>query len=231
MNITKEKTVAEVVTENVGADHVFSKYNIDFCCGGDVTIDKACKDKGLDFNVLKLKIETIVNKINTDVNVKEMDLVSLLNQTQQVYHNYFNENIPLISQLSAKVAEVHYLNHKEVVEVNILFNKILPDLNEQINTEEKKLFPFIKNHLAQKNGEQFELEQLPKTILNFEKVQKQMADVFKNISKITNNYSLPKDACNTFKLLYNNLQEFEQNLHRFIHFEKNVLFPKVLENL
>ncbi|MBK5210541.1 MAG: DUF542 domain-containing protein [Flavobacteriaceae bacterium] len=68
MNITKEKTVAEVVAQNMGADHVFSKYKIDFCCGGGATLETACKESGVEFEVLKKEIEMLSNKISSNSN-------------------------------------------------------------------------------------------------------------------------------------------------------------------
>ncbi|MDD3722853.1 MAG: DUF542 domain-containing protein [Lutibacter sp.] len=65
MGITKEKTVAEVVAKNMGADQVFSKYKIDFCCGGGTTLEVACKENGVEFEVLKNEIETISKKISS----------------------------------------------------------------------------------------------------------------------------------------------------------------------
>jgi len=39
------KTIAEVVTEDISTASVFKKYNLDFCCGGGISIDKVCKKK------------------------------------------------------------------------------------------------------------------------------------------------------------------------------------------
>ena len=64
MNITKENTVAEVLAQNLGADQVFSKYKIDFCCGGGAMLKVACKESNVEFEVLKKEIETIANKIS-----------------------------------------------------------------------------------------------------------------------------------------------------------------------
>ena len=75
MNITKEKTVAEVVAQNMGSDQVFSKYKIDFCCGGGATMEAACKESNVEFEVLKSEIETIANKIS---NVQEPKINHLL---------------------------------------------------------------------------------------------------------------------------------------------------------
>ncbi|MBE0424222.1 MAG: DUF542 domain-containing protein [Lutibacter sp.] len=69
MNIIKENTVAEVVAQNVGADQVFSKYKIDFCCGGGATLETACKESNVEFEVLKKEIQEIVHKISNDSKV------------------------------------------------------------------------------------------------------------------------------------------------------------------
>jgi len=56
---------------------------------------------------------------------------------------------------------------------------------------------------------------------------------FMKISEITNVYEVPPDGCNTFEVTYKTLDEFEKDLHRHIHLENNVLFPKAitLENI
>lgn len=46
------------------------------------------------------------------------------------------------------------------------------------------------------------------------------------IRKITNDYELPNDACNSYMYLYEKLKEFEDDLFRHIHLENNILFPK-----
>jgi len=234
MNITKEKTVAQVVTENTGADHVFCKYNIDFCCGGDATLKKVCNENGIEFNVLKNEIESVTAVINRDINFGEMDMVSLINHSKSIYHKYLKENVPVISQLAVKVAEVHWMHHQEVVQINNSFSKAISEIVEQLSIEETILFPFINKIIEQDRLttklDKDEIETLKKSIKNIEKGLKNAGDIFKKIAGLTNNYTPPLGACNTFKLLYEKLQEFEQELHKFIHFEKHILFPKVLEN-
>ena len=50
--------------------------------------------------------------------------------------------------------------------------------------------------------------------------------IFKRISVLTNNYKIPENACNSFKVLYIKLQQFEEELYKHIHIENNILFPK-----
>ncbi len=233
MSITKDKTVAQVVTENMGADHVFSKYNIDFCCGGHTTLEAACKENGIAFSTIKKEIESITAIINNDTNFSEMDIKSLIDHSQEVYHKYLKETIPVVSQLAVKVAEVHWAQHKEVVEINNTLNKGISEIIEQLSIEDNIIFPLInktveQGHLNIELNEQ-ELATFKKAIQNIETGYKNAGDIFKSIAKLTSNYSPPIGACNTFKLLYEKLQEFEQELHKFIHFEKNILFSRVLD--
>jgi regulator of cell morphogenesis and NO signaling len=46
------------------------------------------------------------------------------------------------------------------------------------------------------------------------------------IRKLSNDFTPPSNACTTYKLSYNELREFEQDLHQHIHLENNILFPK-----
>ncbi len=234
MSITIDKTVAQVVTENMGADHVFSKYKIDFCCGGDATLKTVCKENEIEFSVLKNEIESVTAIINSDVNFSEMDMVLLINYSKSVYHKYLKENIPVISQLAVKVAEVHWMQHEEVVSINNSLSKAISEIVEQLSVEEKILFPFINKIIGQEylnsKLDKNELETLKISVKSIEKGFKTAGDIFKNISNLTSNYSPPVGACNTFTLLYEKLQEFEQELHKFIHFEINILFPKVIDN-
>lgn len=52
---------------------------------------------------------------------------------------------------------------------------------------------------------------------------------FRQIAKLSNNYTPPEDACNTCKVVFAMLQEFEEDLHMHIHLENNIVFPKAIE--
>lgn len=54
-------------------------------------------------------------------------------------------------------------------------------------------------------------------------------DRFRTISDLTDSYNPPADACNTYRVTFSLLQEFEEDLHRHIHLENNILFPKAIE--
>jgi regulator of cell morphogenesis and NO signaling len=52
---------------------------------------------------------------------------------------------------------------------------------------------------------------------------------FRKIAEITDEYLPPADACNTYKVAFAMLQDFENDLHKHIHLENNILFPKAIQ--
>ena len=229
MNTIDNKTVAEVVAENIKTAHVFKKYGIDFCCGGGITIDKACEKKNLDYSKLKEELLN-VDEAPKAYNYNAWSLDFLIDHILNVHHAYVVESIPLILQYSNRVAEVHGHHYSEVIEIHKLFSEVANELTSHMKKEEMVLFPYIKNLLHHKNEE--EPLNLPpfgtvnNPIAMMESEHEAVGDIFKEIAKLSNNYTTPEDACNTFKALYAALDEFEQDLHQHIHLENNILHPK-----
>ncbi len=102
-----------------------------------------------------------------------------------------------------------------------------------LKKEELILFPYIKKLLKVKNGNlDFEKPQfgsVDNPIRMMEEEHESAGDIFKTIAQLTNNYTPPEGACNTFKALYAKLDEFEQDLHQHIHLENNILHPKAMQ--
>ena len=233
MNITKENTVAEIVSKKLGSDHIFSKYKIDFCCGGGVTLESACKEIGIEFNVLKQEIEALNSKISGKNDLNDLDISSLIDQISEEYHNYIEENLPQIMPIAAKVAQVHGGHAKEVVEINTLLQAIEVVLVEMLKNTETNLFPTIESVLELNN--KFDkisiahIEGIRKAINKTEIAQQLVSDTFKEISNLSTHYTVPADGCNSFQFLYEKLHELDHQLQKYVHFNKHVFFPKVLK--
>lgn len=233
MNITKNKTVAEVVTENIKSAHIFKKYGIDFCCGGGITIEKACAKKEVDYSVLIEELSAIDKVTSNAYNYDNWDLGFLIDHIQNVHHTYVEENIPLLIQYANKVASVHGHHYTEVVEINNLFTEVANELSAHMRKEELILFPYVKQMVkAEKEGVKAappHFGTVKNPIQMMENEHENAGDILKEIARLSNNYSPPEDACNTFRALYAKLDEFEQDLHQHIHLENNILFPKAIQ--
>ncbi len=233
MVISENKTVAQYVTENIKTAHIFKKYGIDFCCGGNVTIEKACKKNNVNQTNLEKELAEvdIVKDVIEDYDKWALDFLMIY--IENVHHLYIRESLPLISQYANKVAKVHGHHYTEVVTVNQLFHELANELISHLQKEEQVLFPYIKQ-LVQNKKLGTEKVTPPFGVVNnpirmMEHEHEEAGNTLKQIAQLTNNYTPPEGACNTFRALYAKLDEFEQDLHKHIHLENNILHPKAIQ--
>ncbi len=224
------KTVAEVVAENIKTADVFKKNGIDFCCGGGVSVVKICEKKAIDFDQLEKELQNVGRNISQSQDYNSWSLDFLVDYIINTHHTYVSEAIPLILEYSNRVAKVHGHHYTEVVEINSLFHEVAQELTSHMQKEEQVLFPFVKSILkAEKEGytiPQPSFGTVSNPIKMMELEHEAAGDIFKKISELSNSYTPPAEACNTFRALYSKLQEFEEDLHQHIHLENNILFPK-----
>ncbi len=233
MEFTPERTVADCVTENIKASHVFKKYGIDFCCGGGISIQKACEKYGVDYDLLADDLKSIGSPDAKERDFNKLPLDELIDHIVERHHSYVEANIPLLLQYTQKVARVHGANNPELIEVDQLFQKVAGELASHLKKEEIILFPFIKKMVeAEKEGATVSVPHfntVENPIKMMEDEHEFAGDVFKEIARLTNNYMPPQHACNTYRALFDKLDEFEQDLHEHIHLENNILHPKALK--
>ncbi|PCI09438.1 MAG: iron-sulfur cluster repair di-iron protein [Flavobacteriaceae bacterium] len=231
MNITKEKTVASVVTENIKAAHIFKKHGIDFCCGGGITIDEACKESGIDYTVVKNELKAVDN-VSKSFNYDAWELDFLIDHILNIHHTYVEENVTLLLQYADKVAMVHGDHHAELITINELFKEVADELTTHMKKEELILFPYVKQLVkAKRDGvdPKFpEFVTVNNPIKMMENEHEFAGEIFKTIARLSNQYTTPNDSCNTFKAFFAKLEEFELDLHQHIHLENNILFPKAI---
>ncbi|MCX2837178.1 iron-sulfur cluster repair di-iron protein [Salinimicrobium sp. MT39] len=232
MENLQSKTVAEMVTENIKTAHIFKKHGIDFCCGGGISLDKACEKYNVDYNLLTQELLNVDQSNSRATNYNRWELDFLTDHIINVHHAYVEENIPLLLQYSARVAQVHGSHYTELLEIKELVKEVAGELSAHLKKEELILFPFIKQMVRAKK----ENTQLPvahfgsvdNPIKMMETEHEDAGELLRRIAKLSNNYTPPQGACNTYKAYYAKLEEFEQDLHQHVHLENNILFPKSL---
>ncbi len=225
-----QKTVGELVTEDIRTATVFKKYGIDFCCGGGKSIQEACEEKGANYDNLMTEIQSIMNDSEPDVDFQSMPLETLINHIYDKHHKYIYENGPITAQFVNKVAHVHGERHPETVEVAKVYNELLSELNHHMMKEEDVLFPYVKSLLAAE-AEQSDTTRpfVAHPIRVMEMEHDAAGEMLKKLSELTSGYMPPPDACNTYKAAYANLKAMEDDIHFHIHLENNILFPKAIE--
>ncbi|MBP6516772.1 MAG: iron-sulfur cluster repair di-iron protein [Chitinophagales bacterium] len=229
----KEKKVGDLVKENIKSAHIFKKYGIDFCCGGGITIEKACRKVDVSFDLLTQELLQLANTSATEHQYDKWELDFLSDYITNTHHKYVTEAISLIQAYAQRVAQVHGHACPEVIEINEKFELLVDELSMHMKKEELILFPYIKQlAIAAKYNQPipippFGTVQHPIQMMEME--HESAGTILKKIAVLSNNYTPPEWACNTFKALYAKLDEFEQDLHLHVHLENNILFPKAIE--
>lgn len=234
MQINTTKKVGEIVAGDYRAANVFTKYGIDFCCGGDITINEACKEYSIDTESLLAELKEVLNTTTEDkTDYSQKSLSELADLIVGRHHAYVESNIPMIQTYLQKIAGVHGENHPELNLVLVLFAKSAGELTKHMKKEELMLFPYIKKLEGSAKAGETPSKPVYGSINNpiaaMLKEHSDEGERFKQIQKITSDYKLPDDACNTYKAAFHKLKEFHDDLYLHIHLENNILFPKALE--
>lgn len=230
--LTQEKTIGEMVAEDFRAAEVFRKYKIDFCCKGNRTIEEACENKKFNVADIYNDLENISQNRAGDVDFNSWPLDLLADYVEKTHHKYVEENTAVLIQYLNKLCKVHGDRHPELFQINELFLESANDLAAHMKKEELILFPFIKKMVAAKaKGENIQKPHFgsvenPVAMMKHEHTVE--GDRFVKIAELTNNYQFPEDACGTYQVTYKMLEDFENDLHKHIHLENNIMFPKAI---
>ncbi|WP_289666125.1 iron-sulfur cluster repair di-iron protein [Flavobacterium panacagri] len=231
MENLKEKTIGSFVAEDFRTAAVFSKYRIDFCCKGNRTVNEVCEKQNIDAATLLeniLQVAQSENNGSIDFNSWPLDL--LVDYIEKTHHRYVEEKTNVLIPFLDKLCKVHGANHPELFRINELFIGCAGELAQHMKKEELVLFPFVKRMVKTKESDgilhqpSFGTVSNPIAMMMHEHDNE--GERFREIAALTNNYTPPADACTTYRVTFSMLKEFEQDLHKHIHLENNILFPK-----
>ena len=234
MTINSNTPVGEVVKMNLNTAPVFQANHIDYCCGGSKSISEACSDAGIEPAELIDQLEKITEKTDPDSEFfNSLPLDDLCDYIVKRHHQYVKSNIPFLKASLDKICDVHGENHPELFDLRKLFNGSAGDLTMHMQKEEIMLFPYIaKMAKSEKEGSEISssvfgsVENPIRMMISEHDTEGRRFD---SIAGISNNYEIPGDACMTYKATILRLKDFENDLHRHIHLENNILFPKAIE--
>jgi regulator of cell morphogenesis and NO signaling len=182
-------------------------------------------------NIINNLVEEITNQeVLATRDYNAWNCVYLTDYIIQTHHQYVIKAIPEILPLVQKVVEVHGAKHTELAIIQSLFQQISNEMLLHMKKEELVLFPYI-NKLTQAESvgrtvaePTFGSVRIPISVMETE--HKTASIMLNRLSQLTNNYTPPEDACNTFRVLYDKLKEFDDDLHRHVHLENDILHSK-----
>ncbi|MBL0019489.1 MAG: iron-sulfur cluster repair di-iron protein [Bacteroidia bacterium] len=230
-----QQKVGEIVLANPNAMRVFTKFGIDFCCGGKLTLEVACNKRKLQLSdVEQALVEAAIAAEAPDTleDPQNWALDRLADHIVGKHHAFVAEQTPEILRLLDKVSKRHGPEHPELYEMNSIFQAVAGELAQHMKKEELILFPAIKRLALVDRGEA--VYQTPpfgsvaNPINMMEMEHESAGGGLDQIRTLANNFTLPEGACMSYWQVYQLLDAYEKDLHVHVHLENNILFPKAI---
>ncbi|MHB8232684.1 MAG: iron-sulfur cluster repair di-iron protein [bacterium] len=219
------KSVGEIASENPEKIEIFKKYGVDFCCGGNKTLKEACDESSIDGTVIVGEL----NAVREDGGEKSKNYVSnqrandwdidfLIDYIVNIHHTFLRIHLPEATEYVEKIANVHGDHHPEIVKIRELFTKMTEALIFHLDKEEKELFQHIKNR---------ENDGIKKEINDAEYDHEYVGHILKEMNFLSSGYSVPEDACASYRHTYKLLNDIADDIMLHVHLENNILFKKI----
>ncbi len=227
-----ERSLAEIVNEDLRTADVFKKFGMDFCCGGGRSLAAACERHGVQIEEVLEALQKLDQEEQQPTDFTDWPVDRLVAYIVEKHHRYLEEALPMIEEYAAKVSKVHGPSHPEVLQVQEIFMALAWELRVHLKKEENILFPYLQNLAKAHRGE---IKWSPPTFGKAENPIRQMmaehddaGEALKKLRAVTRGFFPPEYACNTWRAYYRKLEELEGDLFLHVHLENNVLFPKAV---
>lgn len=230
MTSETQQTVREIAIQNPATVRVFEILGIDYCCGGRRPLQEACDLANVPVEkALAMLVATGVDESPAEESWTSLPMRALTAHIVTEHHGFVRAETHRLSALAEKVVSRHGANHPELVSIQETFRALTDELFTHMMKEEQILFPFIENMEAGSSlsGSCFGSVEFPISRMVAE--HEDAGALTAQIRALSNNFQTPQGACPSYRGLYQGLSDFERDLHRHIHLENNILFPRAVE--
>lgn len=226
-NLSATRTVGEWVAADFRLASVFSRYGIDFCCGGGKPVDQACAEMGIGVETVLQEAQVVGETPGIAEQYNQWPLDFLADYIVNQFHIYTREVLGQLAGYADAVAHAHGAGHPETVTIAALLPRLRDSMIAHLQEEETLLFPYIKQ-LAQRQAAAPSFGSAQALIAQMEGEHEDVGATLAELARLSGGYAVPADGCNTYRALYGFLSEFDATTKKHVHLENNILFPKAI---
>jgi regulator of cell morphogenesis and NO signaling len=233
MTLATTTKVGDLASKLPSATRIFEGYGIDYCCGGDTSIGDACAVKGINVEEVIRALELAATSSDPATDYTASSQRGLVVHILGTHHVFTRYELARLSRLFEKVVSVHGMRHPELLSVQELFRRLYNDLSVHMSKEEHVLFPYLiemESAFLKRSScgvPPFGSVRYPVNMMMLE--HDSAGELLRELRSRTSDYTAPADACTSYRALYAALADFERDLHRHMHLESNILFPRGIE--
>jgi regulator of cell morphogenesis and NO signaling len=233
-DVTPDALVSTIASAHPATVAVFQRHAMNFCCGGRVSIADACRTHGVDQHALLAELHASLSVPADDQDWRAASLAALTSHIQARYHEPLRAELPRIGDLLARVLR----RHGETYPAMLLplaerFHELTPELLQHLRKEEVVLFPAIvalEAAATARDGRNYgKWAWIRQPIGSLQAEHASMDAKLRSMRAATNGYTLPANACPTFRGLFHDLQELEREVDAHVALENDVLFLRAAE--
>ncbi len=227
--INVDTTVGEIVRAVPARSRIFENLGIDYCCGGKKPLAEVCRSKGLDPATVVAMLAALDGVTQpSGPNPDALSLTALCDDIETAHHDYLREELPRLDFMTRKVAAVHGDHEPRLHEIRRVFENFSTEIATHTQEEEQTVFPAIRKLESSNSQEAEVVSVLRATFTRLQSEHDSAGAALEQFAALTDRYTPPDWACNTFRALYDGLRELERNMHQHVHKENNILFVRAL---
>lgn len=222
-------TVGELVAQRPSRSRVFEQFKIDFCCGGKLPLAEACRKKGIDPQAVLAALEAeSVTEAPVAKSWTDATLGEIADHIEATHHAYLRRELPRIEYLTHRVATRHGEHTPSLVKLHQLFLAFKADLEAHMLKEERILFPMCRELDGAKAAPSFHCGSVRNPVAMMVTEHDHAGEDLSQMRALTNDFTPPPEACNTYRAMLSALAELEADMHVHVHTENSILFPKAV---
>lgn len=230
LDIQPTSTIGSLVAQRPGLARFLESQGVDYCCGGKIPVAEVCQKKGWDTDSFIGQLQEAAARAGDDVvDAAAMPLTALADHIEHTHHAYLKSELPRLKFITEKVANAHGERDPRLVTIRNVFAEFARDLSMHMMKEEQVLFPFIRQLDESQSSPSFHCGSLGNPIRQMEAEHHDAGDALEQFRALTDDYTVPAEACNTYRVMLDSLVHLERDMHQHVHKEDNVLFPRVIE--
>lgn len=225
-------TVDDIFNIDPTTIKTLKKFRLNQLLGEQVEFEEACRRKGVCSEMVKKELLHAYHTGHPYFDISTWSPDQLVNSLHLKQHSLIKELIKKIDITFDQVITQYGSNRTELNKIKTSFDEVKEELEKHMYTEEMIIFPAIKNIVNLSKGQSQEVKTLFRLLYPIEVMKAEHDKIFKgmrDIKKASRNFKVPKNTCQSFNTLYNQLRTLKSTLKSILAIENNILYPAALK--
>lgn len=232
-NVYKTK-INQLVESNYSHASVLFNFGIQFYDVAELTLEEVCKQKGLNMQLIIQKLESLYKSrpVNKEISFASYPVSMVIAYLKHAHHLFIRHKLPYMLRLIERLDVSQFADKQQAQDLQIVFPLFVQDFIKHIHEEEDTLFAYIHMLDKARHGIHnlaavyYQIEKF--SIQHFAIEHHNEDDEMSGIRDITNNYHIAPEAALHMRVIYSELQAFEEELKIHAGIEDEILFPKAM---